>query len=120
MLPNMVEIIKMAAMGAVNDSKPTSIVFGNVVKSDPLAISISQKLTLKEQHLILTSNVKDYDVEMSEVVAGQANDNDSGSDVLSERKKFRVHNGLVAGDCVVMIQMQGGQKFLVLDKVVET
>lgn len=110
MLPNMVEIIKMAALGAVNDSKPTAVVYGNVVSADPLAISIDQKLILKEIHLILTNNVRDYVVEMTE----------EDTSVSVEKKRFTVHNKLAAGDSVIMIQMQGGQKYLVLDKVVKT
>lgn len=34
------------------------------------------------------------------------------------RKTFKVHNGLVVGDKVVLLQMQGGQKYIVLDRVV--
>ncbi len=105
MLPNMVEIIKMAAIDAVNDSKPTTVVFGNVLSTAPLSISIDQKLILKEAHLILTNNVKEHVVEMT--------------DELTEKKRFLVHNGLTVGDSVIMIQLQGGQKYLVFDKVVK-
>ena len=33
------------------------------------------------------------------------------------RKKFTVHNALKKGEKVVMIKLQGGQKFVVLDRV---
>jgi hypothetical protein len=33
------------------------------------------------------------------------------------RKKFLVHNGLAVGDEVILVQVQGGQKFLVLDRL---
>lgn len=36
------------------------------------------------------------------------------------RKRFLVHNSLVVGDQVLMIQMQGGQKYIVMDRVVKT
>ncbi|AEY67904.1 Protein of unknown function (DUF2577) [Clostridium sp. BNL1100] len=104
-MPNMVEIIKMAAIDAVNDSKPTTVVFGNVLSTAPLAISIDQKLILKEAHLILTNNVKEHVVEISDELGG--------------KRKFTVYNGLTAGDSVIMIQLQGGQKYLVFDKVVK-
>ena len=35
----------------------------------------------------------------------------------SGKKKFTVHNGLKKGEKVVMIKLQGGQKFVVLDRV---
>ncbi|WP_347498649.1 DUF2577 domain-containing protein [Ruminiclostridium papyrosolvens] len=101
----MVEIIKMAAIDAVNDSKPTTVVFGNVLSTAPTAISIDQKLILKEAHLIFTNNVKEHVLEIS--------------DELGEKRKFTVHNGLTVGDSVIMVQIQGGQKYLVFDKVVK-
>lgn len=105
MLPNMVEIIKLAAIAAVNDSKPTNVVFGNVLSVAPLAISIDQKLILKEAHLILTNNVKEHVMELTDELGG--------------KKTFTVHNGLAEGESVIMIQFQGGQKYLVLDKAVK-
>ncbi len=104
-MPNMVEIIKMAAIDAVNDSKPTTVVFGSVLSTAPLAISVDQKLILKEAHLILTNNVKEHVVEITDELAG--------------KRKFTVHNGLAVDDSVIMIQLQGGQKYLVLDKAVK-
>ncbi|MEG2050884.1 MAG: DUF2577 domain-containing protein [Oscillospiraceae bacterium] len=34
------------------------------------------------------------------------------------KKTFTMHNGLVVGDEVILARMQGGQKFIVLDRVV--
>jgi hypothetical protein len=102
-LPNMVELIKQAAVEAVNEAKPTSIVFGEVKSIDPLQIAIDQKLILTSDQLILTNNVRDYDVQMT---------------VDSQLKIFTVHNALILGDRVMMIQVQGGQKFIVIEKVV--
>lgn len=33
------------------------------------------------------------------------------------RKKFTVHNGLVVGDEVILLRQQGGQKYIVVDKI---
>jgi len=104
-LPNIVELIKQAAIEAVKESKPTSIVFGQVTSIDPLKISIDQKLILTSAQLILTNNVRDYDLEMT---------------VDSINKTFSVHNGLILGDEVIMIQVQGGQKFIVMERVVNS
>lgn len=104
-MPNIVELIKQAAIEAVKESKPTSIVFGQVTSIDPLKISIDQKLILTSAQLILTNNVRDYDLEMT---------------VDSINKTFSVHNGLILGDEVIMIQVQGGQKFIVMERVVNS
>ncbi|HEX2926161.1 MAG TPA: DUF2577 domain-containing protein [Ruminiclostridium sp.] len=112
----MVELIKIAALGAVNESKPASIVFGTVVNVTPLKINIEQRLTLNDAQLILTSSVKDYDVDMTmEHSTERTNEH---AHAYAGKKTFRVHNGLALGEQVIMIQMQGGQKYIVLDKVV--
>ena len=35
------------------------------------------------------------------------------------RKQFTLHLGLVLGDKVALLKQQGGQKFLIIDRVVE-
>lgn len=115
-MPNMVELIKSAAMGAVNDSKPMAIIFGKVVSTAPVKIFVEQKLTLNEAQLIFTNNVKDYELEMT--VEHFTEESNSHAHPYKGKKKFRVHNGLAVGEEVIMLQMQGGQKFVVLDKVV--
>ena len=122
----MVELIKMAAVEAVNESKPTAIVFGNVVSVAPLVITVEQKLTLTDAQLILTNNVRDYDIEMTvdhatESTSGGSGDSSfaSHNHVYAGRKTFTIHNGLIVGDEVILLQVQGGQKYIVLEKVVK-
>lgn len=115
-MPDMLELIKLAAMGAVNASKPVSLVFGEVTGVSPLEISVEQRLVLNAEQLVLTSNVRDYELEMT--VSHFTGESDSHFHIYEGRKKFLVHNGLAVGDCVMMLQMQGGQNFVVLDKVV--
>lgn len=116
-MPNMVELIKIAAMDAVEASKPTAVVFGTVVSASPLEINIEQRLTLNAAQLILTSNVRDYDLEMT--VEHLTEESSGHSHAYKGKKKFRVHNGLAVGEQVMLFQMQGGQKYVVLDKVVK-
>lgn len=103
LLPSLVELIQKIAKRAVEEAQPTSIEYGTVVSANPLKISLEQKLTLDSTHLILTNNVKDFEVEMT---------------VDGVRKKYTVHNQLKNGDKVILFRQQGGQKFVVLDKVV--
>lgn len=164
---NILQVIKQAAVEAVNTTNPTGIMFGTVENVSPLKINVEQKMTLTKEFLILTHNVIDYDVDMTvdhatDSTAIDANHNhtaeSSGSvnvtndlktnkpdttisgsitattqvttsiagvsiglthnHTYTGKKRFRVHNGLKKGDNVVLIQVQGGQKFIVLDKVV--
>lgn len=77
--------IKTAAMDAVNASKQTGIVFGNVISVDPLKINIEQKLTLSMAQLVLTRNVTDYTVFMT--VNHQTNQS-QGSVDLTHKHSF--------------------------------
>lgn len=117
--------IKKAAVEAVNASKPTAIAYGKVISSSPLKISVEQKMTLTDAQLVLTRNVTDYKVYMTvdhetEYRSGGSGDSAyaSHNHAYKGKKQFTVHNGLVVGDEVLLIQMQGGQKYIVLDRVV--
>jgi hypothetical protein len=121
---DMIGIMKRMAIEAVAASKPTSVVYGKVISTSPLKIQVDQKMTLTEQFLILTRNVKDYEVSMTvdhvtENTSGGSGDSSFASHNHEYRGKklFTIHNGLVVGDGVLMIQMQGGQTFIVMDKI---
>lgn len=105
-LRNMDDILKMfkkAAKDAIEASDPMAIQFGEVISIGPLKILVEQKKALTMAQLILTRNVKDYEVEMT---------------LEQVKKKFTVHNALKLGDKVMLVKMQGGQKYIVLDKEV--
>ena len=82
----LLQMIKLAAIEAVEATKPCAAVYGTVKSTAPLTINIDQKITLTSSFLVVTNTVKDI---------------------------------LSVGDTVVMLRIQGGQQFLVLDKVVE-
>lgn len=102
-MEDILKSFKTAAIEAIEASDPVAIQFGEVISIAPLKILVEQKKALTMAQLILTRNVKDYEVEMT----------------LEEvKKKFTVHNALKLGDKVMLAKMQGGQKYIVLDKEV--
>ena len=94
---NMTQLIKQIAAEAVAAGKPCDIITGTVISVKPLKIKVSQKLTLSEDFLILGRNVSDYE---------------------TGKSKVTIHNALKKGDTAVMIRQAGGQRYLVIDKVV--
>lgn len=171
MAENMNELIKKIALAAFDESKPTAIVYGEVTGTNPIEITIDQKLKLSEEFLILTNAVHDHDVYMSvehdtdiayldanhthtasstfngdvetiiknkvdpdstkvestatselngnvETTVKQVQINLNHSHGYTGKKKFLVHNGLKKGEKVILLRFQNGQKFLVLDRVV--
>lgn len=120
------QVIKKAAMEAVANSAPADIVYGTVLSVSPLSVYVDQKKTLEAEFLVLTRNVTDFD---TEVTVNWRTENTSGggggydafsshSHAISGRKPIRVHNALKVGEKVAMIQMPGGQEYLIIDRVV--
>lgn len=117
--------LKRAALDAVEASQPVNIVYGKVISSSPLKINVEQKLTLSSAQLILTRNVTDFETDMT-VNHLTENRSGGGGDAsfashnheYKGRKTFLIHNSLIVGDEVLMMRMQGGQKYIVIDRVV--
>lgn len=88
-------MIKKAAVDAVQASKPVAFCFGKVISESPLQINVEQKITLGPAQLVLGQNVTDYQM----------------------KNGGHIYNHLEIGDEVILSQMQGGQKYIVLDRV---
>jgi hypothetical protein len=110
---------KIAAKEAIEASDPTAIEFGIVTSVAPLKILVEQKKLLTIAQLVLTRNVKDYEIEMTvEHVTEEGDGPDTHIHEYKGKKKFTVHNALKMGDKVMLVKMQGGQKYIVWDKEV--
>ena len=128
-----VKTIKTAAVQAVEATKPVEVVFGKVTSVSPLQINVEQKMTLGKAQLILSRNVTEHVIEMTvnhvtenhththvihdTYTDGGSAENHTHNHAYTGRKKFTVHNGLVVGDEVILIRQQGGQKYIVMDRI---
>lgn len=120
--------IKKAASKAVKAEKPVEVCFGEVMSVSPLQILVDQKFTLGAAQLILTRNVTDY---KTMITGGNIQNfyyvgtppNTSAVPVDPSHKhaigkiEITVYNGLVVGDEVILIRQQGGQKYVVVDRI---
>lgn len=117
----LLKILKKAAIEAVRASKPAEICFGKVTSVSPLKIYVDQKITLGKSQLVLARNVTDYQTEVTvewlTENRGGSGDETAHNHRIIGRKKITVHNGLAAGDEVILIRQQGGQKYIVADKI---
>lgn len=112
--------VKRAALEAVNASKPFALSFGKVVSVNPLKITIDQKLTLTPAQLILTNAVRDFTVDISmnfSTGSALAAEGYGHTHKLSGTKSVRVMLGLKTGEQVILLRANGGQKYIVLDRV---
>jgi hypothetical protein len=102
-----VEVIKKVALDAVRASKPVSIVYGTVQSVSPLKIQLEQKLSLDEDFLLLTKNVISYEAVGTTTTGNHTHE-----------VKVTIDNSLKKDDRVILEMIQGGQKYIVWDKVV--
>lgn len=130
-MPDAVELmktIKRAALDAVKASKPVEVCFGKVTSASPLKILVEQKLPLGEGQLILTRNVTNFKTYITGgnvknyYYTGSDTDGGTAPVVPSHvhaigKVQITVHNGLVVGDEVTLIRQQGGQKYIVVDRI---
>ena len=130
-MPNAIELIKImkrAAVEAVRAEKPTEICFGKVTCVSPLKITVEPKLTLGEAQLVLTRNVTEYqtfihrgNIQEHYYVGERRDENSLPVDPPHVHAIGNIHvtvrNGLVVGDEVVLFRQQGGQKYIVADRV---
>lgn len=117
---NVVELVKKAALEAVEASKPVQFLFGTVISVSPLKIQAGQKSIYTERMLVLTRNVTEYQIEMTASFqtgepAGGVVENHTHS--IAGRETYTIHNGLAVGDRVLLARMQKGKKFIVLDRL---
>lgn len=102
-MSDLVQIIKKIALEAIVEREPSGLLYGTVSSVKPLVISVDQKLRLTREFLTLGSNVRDTQLTVQE---------ENGE----ERKQY-YKNSLKKGEKVILLKQQGGQSFLVLDRV---
>lgn len=95
----MLNTIKQAAMEAIEASKPVAVMTGTVTKTSPLEVNVDQRFTLDADFLIVPESLTRYTLMIGST-------------------EYVVRSGLQAGDRVILLRVQGGQKYLVVDKAV--
>ena len=112
--------IKAAALDAVENSKPCDLRYGTVISTEPLQIRITDKFILPESALIVPERLTDYETEttilpsygwITQTVAEHFHG------IFHNRRKITVHGALKVGDKVALLRQQGGQFYLVLDRL---
>lgn len=99
---DLLKLIKKTSMDAMNASKPANMVFGKVISVSPLKIKVDQKLILNSAQLVLSRNVTDYILSVT---------------IDDALKTMTVHNALKIDEEVIMMQVSGGQKYIVIDRI---
>lgn len=134
-----VELMKTLATNVNNTERPVSIHFGTVLSEEPdITIKIDQKKILTKEFITLARNVTDHNVDMTvdhwtedadptETSAKGGGAGDAAFESHSHehshkhpykgRKTFLVHRKLLVGEKVIVLSVQGGQNYVVLDRI---
>ena len=128
------KLISRVACGAFAASKPTGVFFGTVTSIVPLVITVDAKHVLTNEFLILSRNVTNHWVDMTvdhltedetehthavidTYTGGGASIPTEHKHKYTGRKRYFVHNALILGERVILIREQGGQRYIVTDRV---
>lgn len=118
---DIIRMVKKAALDVINATKPTEVYFGTVKVVKPLTIDVEQKNSLVDGDnvdLVLTNNVKDHYVDITVSHNTETETCTVGhKHKYSGRKKILMHYGLQVGEKVILIRVQGGQKYIVVDRL---
>ncbi|MFB0846850.1 DUF2577 domain-containing protein [Paenibacillus oleatilyticus] len=97
----LLNLIKQAGLDAVEAGNPVSVLYGTVASESPLSVTIDQRFTLTEDFLVVLEQLTDYRV----TVGGQ---------------EIVIREGLKTGNTVILLRIQGGEQYVIVDRVVTT
>lgn len=95
----LLQLIKRAAKEAVDASNPAAVLYGTVKMISPLSVAVEQRFTLTEAFLVVPETLTAYKLTIG-------------------AQEYIIRRGLEVGDKVVLLREQGGQQFIILDRVV--
>lgn len=116
---DLVRVIKQASGDACEAGCPVWIMAGTVTSARPLTVKIEQRFSIGSTELIVPEYLTDHTVELSVTGVTQAAGEPERPHTYGGTQTVKLRNGLKTGDHVILLRQQGGQKFLVLDRVVK-
>lgn len=116
---DLIKAIKKASVDAIESNKPVNVAFGKVTSESPLKIQVDQKIILTAAQLILTRNVTDFETKITvdNIDVYHTTKTPPPTKTWMDAQKVTVHNTLKVGEEVVLIRQQGGQKYIVIDRL---
>lgn len=122
-MTNLLGTVKKAAMDALNASNPTAIMFGTVSSADPLEVIVDQRFTLPADFLIVPETLIHFEIDFHHDHE-YTDDTGTGSSTKKTKpalpeKPIVIRRGLEAGDKLLLVRVQGGQQYIILDRVVD-
>ncbi len=121
-MAGLLNTIKQASTAAMAASNPAAVLFGVVTAEAPLEIRVDQRFTLPAEFLIVPESLTHYEVPLRHAHR-YTDDSASGSSTKTTEpalpeEPLVIRRRLEAGDKVLLLRVQGGQQYVLLDRVV--
>lgn len=124
MASGLLEVMKLASQQANEAGQPTDLRIGTVTSIKPLKVQVSTQFTLPASLLIVPQHLTKYTVDVTVDWDTQSKSGGSGESAFSSHsheingtKKMTIDNSLKVGDKVALLRKQGGQSYLILDRI---
>lgn len=114
----LLETIKKAGLGAVEAASPVNVLFGTVISAEPLKVNVDQRFMLTDKNLVIAEHLWTYNVEMHVKNADVSTSEPNAYKASMDSADVTIQRNLKAGDKVILLRVQGGQQYVILDKVI--
>ena len=102
MASGLLEVMKLASQQANEAGQPTDLRIGTVTSINPLKVQISSQFTVPSTLIIVPQSLTEHKVKVK---------------IDGVEKTITIYNELKIGDKVAMLKKQGGQSYLILDRI---
>lgn len=113
----MIDVVKQMAIEAMNASDPTAIMYGEITSTSPLEVNIDQRFTVPDDLLIVPESLKHFEINIYHNHVYKDDGTESETEFALPNKPLVIRRGLESGDKVVLVRVQGGQQYLILDRL---
>ena len=102
MASGIIEIVKRAALDAINNEQLCDLRYGTVVNTNPLRVQVTSQLILPSSLLVVPEHLTNYEVEVS---------------IDGVPSKMTINGSLKVNDKVALLRKHGGQSYFILDRI---
>lgn len=113
-----IRIVKQAAKEAVAASAPSDVMTGTVTSVKPVMVKVEQRFEIGPGQLVIPEYLTDHVIPVTVSTSTDKAGEPEHVHPVRGNKTVTVHNSLEVGDQVILIRQSGGQKFIIIDRVV--
>lgn len=122
-MSDLLAVLKQAATDAYKAGNPMAVIFGEVRNIKPLEVIVDQRFTLTAAFLIVPESLVHYEIDLRHdhkyIDTSDSGTTNRTTEPALPDKPIVIRRGLEVGDKVLLLRVQGGQQYVILDRVVD-